>query len=195
MGHRVVIVGAGALGSHLLMLTRNLDADFTIIDFDRVEQKNTLSQFHTKMGLNKNKAQAIVQSMKGLWGVKVDCKPHRLTELNVSQMLDGATVVVDAVDNIEARNIISLHCKENGIPCLHGGLAPNGEFGVSMWNEKFKPDAEPEEGAATCEDGEHLLFIALVASVMGSSLKSFIESPKNDRFDSFMVSPANIIKV
>ena len=59
---KIVIVGVGALGSHLVLLGRNWSARFVVIDDDRVEQKNTQSQFHSRMGVGRNKAQAMQQA-------------------------------------------------------------------------------------------------------------------------------------
>ena len=74
----VVIVGVGALGSHLVLLARNWSAKLKLVDFDRVEQKNTQAQFHSKMGLGRNKAQALGQAMQGMFGLKVDSLPRKL---------------------------------------------------------------------------------------------------------------------
>ena len=46
----VIVVGVGALGSHVVQLLRNADATIRVIDFDKVEQKNVASQFHGKPG-------------------------------------------------------------------------------------------------------------------------------------------------
>ena len=75
---KLVIVGVGALGSHLALLLRNAGVPLVLVDFDRVEAKNTMSQFHTRMGLGRNKAQALQQSLKGLFGLDATAIPHRL---------------------------------------------------------------------------------------------------------------------
>ena len=43
----VVIVGVGALGSHVALLGRNWGVQLKLVDFDRIEQKNTQAQFHS----------------------------------------------------------------------------------------------------------------------------------------------------
>jgi len=180
MKHNVIIVGAGALGSHVALLARNWDAKLTVIDFDRVEQKNVLAQFHTKMGMRQNKAQALAKAMQGLFGLKLHPVPHRLTEDNVAALLGrseddagvmglegiGTTLVIDCTDNIEARMLIQGYCKPNGTPCLHGCLSADGQFMRAVWTEDFNPDPEGFEGEATCEGGEQLPFYAMAAGLI-----------------------------
>ncbi|MCA9491707.1 MAG: ThiF family adenylyltransferase, partial [Myxococcales bacterium] len=151
---RVVLVGAGALGSHVLMLGRNWPVRWTIVDFDRVEQKNLASQLHTRMGLGRNKAQALQQLVNGLWGLRVDAVPHKLVEDNAETLLAGADLVLDCVDNAPTRALIARVVRARATPCLHGAVAADGGYARVMWDPVFTPD-EAGEGAATCEGGEH----------------------------------------
>lgn len=171
---KLVIVGVGALGSHLALLLRNVEASLVFVDFDRVEAKNVLSQFHTKMGLGRNKAQALQQSLKGLFGVDATAIPHRLTADNVAALLGEASLVVDCLDNAESRRIVQDFVRARGIACLHGAVAPDGQFGRAIWDEQFVIDAGAA-GAATCEDGEHLPFLALVAAELASASQRFLD--------------------
>lgn len=171
----VVVVGVGALGSHLLLLSRNLPVRLTAIDFDRVERKNTLSQFHSKMGVGRNKASAMQQAMQGLFGVRLQAVPHRLTADNVEGLLSGADLIVDCVDNAEARTLIQDFAVRNGVPCLHGALAADGGYARIMWTEDFSIDGGGE-GEATCEDGEHLPFITVTAARMAHTVQRFLST-------------------
>ena len=92
---RIVIIGVGALGSHLCLLGRNWDAQLVVVDFDRVEQKNTASQFHSRMGVGRNKTQALQQAMQGLFSLRLEAVPHRFVEDNARSLLEGADLVVD----------------------------------------------------------------------------------------------------
>ncbi|MBT3219762.1 MAG: ThiF family adenylyltransferase [Proteobacteria bacterium] len=170
---KLVIVGVGALGSHFLLFSRNFKVSFTVVDFDRVESKNTLSQFHSRMGMGRNKALALQQAMRGLFGLRLKAVPHRLTQDNVAQLLGEADMVVECVDNQETRLIIEAFVKEQEIPCLHGALAADGAYARVMWSEMFTADSGGE-GQATCEDGEHLPFISWVSAQMAAAVQVFI---------------------
>lgn len=170
---KLVVVGVGALGSHLALLLRNVGRPLVLVDFDRVEAKNTMSQFHTKLGLGRNKAQALQQSLKGLFGVDATAVPHRLTADNVEVLLGGASLVVDCLDNGESRRIVQGFVRARGIACLHGALAPDGAFGRVVWDEDFAID-DGAAGAATCEDGAHLPFVALVSAHLAMAVQRFL---------------------
>jgi molybdopterin/thiamine biosynthesis adenylyltransferase len=187
----ITIIGAGALGSHVVLMLRNLEEEIRIVDFDKVEQKNIMSQFHTKMSMGKNKAQALVQSIAGLFGVRIVSTPYRLTDSNVGSILVDSTLVIDCTDNIAARDLIQYHCKEFKYPCLHGALSADGQFGRVMWTELFAPDEESGDGA-TCEDGEHLPFIASVASRIAIEAQGFL---KHGNKRSFHITPASHMRM
>jgi molybdopterin-synthase adenylyltransferase len=174
----IVIVGVGALGSHVVQFARNFEARLRLIDFDRVERKNVLSQFHGQKGVGKNKVQSVAQVMQFLFGQKVEGVPHKLTADNVEQLLGGADIIVDCLDNGEARRLVQGFVSKTGTPCLHGALAADGAYGMAVWDGNgrigFRVDDEPGGGAATCEDGEHLPFIAITSAYMARSIQQFL---------------------
>lgn len=183
----VTIVGVGALGSHVVQFLRNVDVSLSVIDDDRVEQKNVLAQFHSKKSVGKSKVQSVTQSMQFMFARKVDGTPHRLRDDNTDELLGGSGLIIDCLDNIESRKIVSAYARANDVPCLHGALAPDGQFGRVIWDEHFQPDAEAGAGAATCEGGEHLPFIAVVSSYVAYAAQRFLEQEKKL---GFQVHPA-----
>ncbi len=190
--NNIVIVGVGALGSHVVLLARNWEASLRVIDFDKVEQKNTLAQFHGRMGLRQNKTRSLGQAMQGMFGVKLDLIPHKLTEDNAEALLGGAKLVIDCVDNMEARQVIQTFVRANDIPCLHGALSADGKFSRVVWDEHFVADSEGAEGEATCEDGEALPYFVLAASQLVVSAQEFLESGTKR---SYQISPAGFIRL
>jgi glyceraldehyde-3-phosphate dehydrogenase/erythrose-4-phosphate dehydrogenase len=190
---RVVIVGVGALGSHLVQFLRAEDAQLFVIDMDRVEQKNTLSQFHARNSVGKNKVQALQQAMKFLWNTKVDGTPHQLTSDNVEQVLKGADLIIDCLDNAEARGLVQTYARAHDVPCLHGALSAGGELGRVVWDEQFTIDSEDGVGAATCEDGEHLPFIGMAATYLARSAQEFLKSGRKLGWQVYSLSPATKI--
>lgn len=171
---RVVVVGVGALGSHVVQLGRSLPVQWKVIDYDRIEAKNLLAQFHTRMGVGKNKAQALQQAMQGMFGVKIDAVPHRLTADNTEALLGDADLVVDCLDNAEARSLIQQFVRVRGIACVHGALAPGGELGRVVWDHLFVIDSEDTPGQETCEGGEHLAFIAQTAATLAQAVALYV---------------------
>lgn len=187
----ILIVGIGALGSHVAQFLRNSDASIRVVDFDRVENKNVLSQFHGKPNVGKSKVESLKQTMQFLFGVKLATIPHKLTQDNDAQVLAGVDLILDCLDNGQARRIVQGFARRSKTPCLHGALAADGDFGRVIWDEDFRIDDETGAGAATCEDGEHLPFIALTSSYLAYSAQQFL---KNGRKMGFSISPAGSVR-
>ena len=171
----LVIVGVGALGSHVVQFVRNFDVDLRIVDMDRVERKNVQSQFHAKGSVGKGKVAGLKQTMNFLFGKKINTVPHKLVEGNVVELLGGVDLVIDCLDNAESRNTVQYFCKAHGVPCLHGALDAAGSFGRVIWTDHFVIDEEGTGGQATCEDGEFLPFIAVTAAYVARSAQIFLE--------------------
>ena len=173
----IVIVGVGALGSHVVQFLRSVpDVAITVVDFDRVEQKNTLSQFHPRQSVGRSKVLAIQQTMSFLFGKKLQTVPHKLTADNVEVVLGVADLIVDCLDNAEARQLVQRFARRHEVPCLHGALAADGSFGRVVWDADFEADAEPTSGAATCEDGEHLPFIVACAAYLALAIQRHLDA-------------------
>ncbi len=178
----VVIVGVGALGSHAAQFLRSAGAQLRVIDFDRVEQKNVLSQFHGKPSIGKLKSTSLQQAMAYFYGLKIEAVSNKLVQDNVSALLGKADLVIDCLDNGESRRVVQKFVREHSIPCLHGALAAAGSFGQVVWDEKFTIDDAPAVGAPTCEDGEHLPFIAIVSAYLAKSAQIFLSTDKKVGF-------------
>jgi len=180
----VVIVGVGALGSHLVMFLRNIKVNLIVVDFDRIEITNLMSQFHVKTNVGKNKASSLHQAMNFLFGVKLATSiGNRLTADNVKTLLGDADLVIDAVDNGATRRLIQGFVRKVSIPCLHGALALDGSYGRVAWDETFVVDDEDAAGVATCEDGAHLPFIGIVSSHLARAAQEFLATGRKIGFE------------
>jgi predicted ThiF/HesA family dinucleotide-utilizing enzyme len=188
----ITVVGVGALGSHVVMLLRNMDVEIRVIDFDRTEQKNVLSQFHGKPSVGKLKTDSLKQTMQFLWGSKLTTFSSKLVENNAKELLGGSDLIIDCLDNGAAREVVQKFVRAASIACLHGALSANGDFGRAIWDEEFVIDTESATGAATCENGEHLPFIGLTAAVIAKSAQLFLTKGKKT---SYQVSPAGTSRV
>ncbi len=188
----VTVVGVGALGSHLVQFLRNEDIALNVIDFDRVEQRNVASQFHTKNNVGKKKTDSLKMAMQFFYGRKITAVSNKLTRDNQKQLLGSAGLIIDCLDNGDGRRVIQDYVRAEGTPCVHGALAANGEYGQVIWDENFVIDNEPGEGVATCEDGEHLPFIGMTAIMLVRAAQAFLRSGSKLGFS---ICPTGVIRL
>ena len=188
---KITIIGVGALGSHLVQALRNEDVALKVIDFDRVEMKNVASQFHFKGTVGHKKTEALKRSMSFAYGRKIEAVGSKLTSDNVTQLLGNADLLVDCLDNGKGRRLVQGFAKEHNRPCVHGALAADGGFGRVVWTDNFVID-DAASGAVTCEDGEFLPFIQVVASYLAISVQRFLQ---DGRRVGFSISPAGVQKI
>ena len=185
---KILFCGGGALGSHALLLARDLQHDLAVIDFDRVETKNLASQWFVKQMVGKNKATALKMELLNFYDVKLQDFTVKLTALNVETLLGDAGLVVECFDNAESRRVVQSFVRSKQKPCVHAGLAANGEFGVVRWDKDFTIDEEAAPGQATCEGRGFLPIILRVCSSLVGSVQSFLA---NDRMVNWNISPSN----
>ncbi len=171
---KIVFCGGGALGSHALFLARDLQHELAIIDFDRVETKNLASQWFVKQMVGKNKATALKMQLLNFYDVMLQDYTVKLTALNVETILGEAGLVVECFDNAESRRVVQDHVRSKQKPCIHAGLAANGEFGVVRWDQHFRIDEEGIPGQATCEGRGFLPLILRVSSSLVASIQFFL---------------------
>lgn len=181
---KVVVAGVGALGSHSVLFLRNV-AQMRVYDFDRVEQKNVLAQFHAKQSVGKAKAVGLPQTMQFLFGAKVEGTVARLSDANAAVLSAGYDLILDCLDNAKSRRLVSAEARRSRTPCLHGAITADGTYGRVIWDEDFVADEEGTEGGATCEDGEHLPFITLVSSQLAVAAQEFFRTGKKMSFNIF----------
>ena len=185
---KIVFCGGGALGSHALFLARDLQHDLAVIDFDRVETKNLASQWFVKQMVGKNKATALKMQFLNFYDVKLLDYTVKLTALNVEAILGEAGLVIECFDNAESRRVVQNYVRSKQKPCIHAGLAANGEFGVVRWDQHFTIDAEGAPSQATCEGRGFLPIILRVSSSIVTSIQFFLVDGRPVNWN---VSPIN----
>src|SRR6267142_1766588 len=171
---KILFCGGGALGSDGLLMARDLEHELAVIDFDRVETKNLASQWFVKQMVGKNKATALKTQLLNFYDVKLQDYTVKLTALNADAVLGATDLVVDCFDNAESRRIIQNHVRAKQKPCVHGGLAANGEFGVVRWDEHFTIDEEGAPGQPTCEGRGFLPIILRVSGSLVASIQFYL---------------------
>lgn len=185
---KIIFCGGGALGSHGLFLGRDLEHELAVIDFDHVETKNLASQWFVKQMVGKNKATALKMQMLNFYDVKVQDYTVKLTSLNVEAILGAADLVLECFDNAEGRRLVQNYVRSVHKPCLHAGLAANGEFGVVRWDDYFTIDEEGVPGQATCEGRGFLPLILRVSSSLVASIQFYLTEQRQVNWN---VSPRN----
>lgn len=122
---KVFIAGAGGLGSvTTTYLTAAGVGVIRVVDHDRVELSNLNRQvLHWDEDIGKKKVDSAVEKLKRLnLRVKVEAIEEMITEVNISQLVDGFDLIVDAMDNLPARYLLNKVAIEKNIPFFHGAV-------------------------------------------------------------------------
>jgi molybdopterin/thiamine biosynthesis adenylyltransferase len=122
---RVVIAGAGGLGSPIaIYLTAAGIGMIRIIDHDQVALSNLNRQIlHWEEDIGRKKVDSAKEKLRNLnSAVKIETIGETITEDNVSQLVDGCDIIVDAMDNLPTRYILNRCAIEKKIPFFHGAV-------------------------------------------------------------------------
>ena len=118
---RVAVVGLGAVGGFCLeALVRSGVGSFTLVDFDRFEPSNLNRQILAlESTLGKSKAEVAAQRVKDIAPeVEVTVIDAKLSEDNVIEIVEGKDLVVDAIDDVQAKCLLLKTCWEKKIPVV-----------------------------------------------------------------------------
>ena len=122
---RVLVIGAGGLGSPLLSyLAAAGVGHLTVVDDDVVEVSNLHRQvIHGSSTLGVPKAESAARRLADLSDlVEVDARVERLDPGNVRDYVAGCDVVVDGSDNFATRYLVADACEIEGTPLVWGTL-------------------------------------------------------------------------
>ena len=122
---RVLIAGAGGLGSPAaIYLTAAGIGMIRMVDHDHVTLSNLNRQIlHWEEDIGRKKVDSARAKLSNLnREVKFEGLAETITERNVSQLVDGCDVIVDAMDNIPTRYILNCCAIEKQIPFFHGAV-------------------------------------------------------------------------
>jgi sulfur-carrier protein adenylyltransferase/sulfurtransferase len=122
---RVVIVGAGGLGSPAsLYLAAAGVGHLTLIDADRVERSNLQRQIvHSDHLVGHLKVESAAQRLHELNpDIVVKTVAERLVEANADQLLREADVVIDGSDNFPTRYLLNRVCRKLAKPLIYAAV-------------------------------------------------------------------------
>lgn len=135
--YSVTVCGAGALGANITEnLARSGFSKLTVIDCDRIEERNLSTQPYCKSDIGAYKAKILSNSLYRALGVSVDGRSQELTPANCAQLLRDTHLVIDTFDNSKAHQAVTEYCQKAQIPCLHIGLAT--DYAEIIWNEMHR---------------------------------------------------------
>ncbi|MEN8141413.1 MAG: HesA/MoeB/ThiF family protein [Thermodesulfobacteriota bacterium] len=121
----VFIAGAGGLGCPVATsLALAGVGRLVICDCDTVEHSNLNRQFlHNEADVELEKAQSAAYSLKQLnSSCEVEAVTAYIDGANIATLAAGCDIIVDCLDNLEARMALNGYCVEHTIPLVHGGL-------------------------------------------------------------------------
>jgi adenylyltransferase/sulfurtransferase len=132
---KVVVVGAGGLGSPILtyLVTAGVGR-IKIIDSDIVSLSDLNRQFlYTEKDIERPKALAAMEALKALNGeIGIIGRSVYLTDENAATHLAGYDLILGAVDSFEARSVINRASIALNIPYIDGSVS--GFTGLAMFS-------------------------------------------------------------
>jgi molybdopterin/thiamine biosynthesis adenylyltransferase len=122
---RVVVAGGGGLGSpSSIYLAAAGVGTIRIIDHDKVELSNLNRQIlHWDKDIGRKKVDSAAEKLGQLnKRIKIEAIEATIDEKNVSELVEGFDVIVDAMDNLEARYLLNKAAINNRVPFIHGAV-------------------------------------------------------------------------
>lgn len=122
---RVVVAGSGGLGSVIsLYLTAAGLGTLRLIDNDTVELSNLNRQIlHWENDIGKAKATSAIEKLSQLnKNVNIETINVRIDESNVSELIGGFDIIVDAMDDMPTRYLLNETAIKYRIPFIHGAV-------------------------------------------------------------------------
>jgi molybdopterin/thiamine biosynthesis adenylyltransferase len=122
---KVFIAGAGGLGSATTTYLAAAGVGvIRVADHDKVELSNLNRQvLHWDEDIGRKKVDSAADKLKRLNPkAKVEAIDEMLTEANISRLVAGFDLMVDAMDNLPVRYLLNKVAIERRIPLFHGAV-------------------------------------------------------------------------
>ena len=122
---KIAVIGCGGIGGETIeMLARMGVGELVLADEDAFDLSNlnrqTLASI-ADLGIDKSEvAKEKVRLINPY--VKVKSVNEHIDLENISDVIGDSDIVIDALDNVLTRVIVSRKAKENGIPYIHGAI-------------------------------------------------------------------------
>jgi len=162
---RVVIVGAGGLGSPAAFYLAGAGIGTLVLaDNDTVDRSNLQRQIlHTDGRVGMPKVQSAAHTLTALNPrTRIAGLAERVTSENVEQLLDGADVVLDGADNFPVRYLLNDACLKLQKPLVYGAVHrfegqvsvfdAGRQRGIAPCYRCLFPQPPPPEAAPNCSE-------------------------------------------
>lgn len=175
----VTICGAGALGANIAEnLARSGFDKLTVIDCDRIEERNLSTQPYYRGDVGAFKAKILANNLYRAIGTKVDAKTQKLTSGNTTQLLKDSQLIIDVFDNSVARQAVKNHAEQFQIPCVHAGLSA--EYAEVIWNDVYRVPSDVNDDVCDYPLARNL--VMLTVAVTCEAIASFIATQEQRNF-------------
>ncbi|GBE95225.1 ThiF family adenylyltransferase [Nostoc cycadae] len=175
----VTICGAGALGANIAEnLARSGFDKLTVIDRDRIEERNVSTQPYYRADVGAFKAKILANNLYRAVGTKVDAKTKELTSENTNQLLKDNQLIVDVFDNSVSRQAVKDYADQFSIPCIHAGLAA--DYAEIIWNDVYRVPSDVNDDVCDYPLARNL--VMLTVAVTCEAIVSFIATAQQRNF-------------
>lgn len=121
----IAVIGCGGIGGETIeMLARSGVGKLVLADMDKFDLSNlnrqTLASLND-VGLAKSEVGAEKVRLINPY-TEVETYNEKVTQENIDEIIKDADIVIDAMDNVLTRVIISRAAKKKGIPFIHGAI-------------------------------------------------------------------------
>ena len=175
---RVLVVGAGGLGSAVLpLLAGGGFGTIGIVDDDSVELSNLPRQtIHRERDLGRQKTASAADAIRAIdAGIEVRVFAERLTSANALGILEGFDLVLDGSDNFPTRYLVDDAALLAGLPVVWGAVHRfGGQVGLSWaafgphYRDLFPVPPEPGSVPSCAEAGVLPSVCGVIGSLMAS---------------------------
>jgi molybdopterin/thiamine biosynthesis adenylyltransferase len=122
---KITVIGCGGIGGQTIeMLARMGIGELVLVDKDAYDLSNlnrqTLATIH-ELGLVKSEVAAEKVRLINPY-VKTTTYIEHIDQTNIDEVIGDSDIVIDALDNVLTRVIVSRKAKEKGIPYIHGAI-------------------------------------------------------------------------
>jgi len=170
---KIAVCGVGALGSNLVNnLVRQGFEKITIIDMDRVEQKNIATQVYGMKDVGQMKVNALKGLVYQINKKVLSVFDKELNDSNFKKVLDDHDLIVDVFDNWPSRKLTNQAGFLLRIPVVHAGMSDSG-FAEIKWNDHYKiPEIEKEQ-KDICDYPLAANLVHITASILAEVITQF----------------------